>query len=156
MYNNDVIIVQIKKSRENSFVIWFMVFTPISTIFQLHRGGQFYWWRKPEYPEKTTDLSQFTDKLYHIMLYRVHLAWSEFKLTTLVVICTDCIDSCKSNYHTIKRTEFCLWTSLPKFPITKLIKFLNSFIKRAQKYQRLTTEVCNWYLSTQSEFEYHL
>ena len=43
-----------------------------------------------------------TDKLYHIMLYTS--PWWRFELTTSVVIGTDCIGSCKSNYYTITAT----------------------------------------------------
>jgi hypothetical protein len=48
--------------------------TALSSLFQLFGDGQFYWRRNPEHPEKTTDLSQVTDKFYNIMLHRIQLA----------------------------------------------------------------------------------
>jgi hypothetical protein len=44
------------------------------------------------------------------IVYRVHLAWAKFELTTLVVIGIDSIGNCKSNYHTITTTTT-LWKS---------------------------------------------
>ena len=56
-----------------ALAVWCLM--PLSTIFQLYRGGQFYW--KPEDPEKTTDPSQVTDKtLSHNV---VHLALIEIR-----------------------------------------------------------------------------
>ena len=49
-------------------MIWFWCLTPLSAIFQLYHGDQFKWWKKPEYPERTTDHGQATDKLYHLRL----------------------------------------------------------------------------------------
>jgi hypothetical protein len=86
--------------------------TPFLTIFQLYRGGQFYWWRKPGYLEKTTDLSPTAVKRYHIMLYQVDLAMNGVRTHNLTID-TDCTGSCKSNYHaiTITTTPFNYWRS---------------------------------------------
>ena len=42
--------------------------------------------------------------LSHNVVSKYTSPWMGFELTTLVVICTDCTGSCKSNYHTITTT----------------------------------------------------
>jgi hypothetical protein len=70
------------------FSLWCL--TPLSTVFQLYRGGQFYWWRKPEYPEKTTHVK---DHSLIMINNKMMIQWMKFfmkagKYITVIIVLT--------------------------------------------------------------------
>jgi hypothetical protein len=75
-------------------------------------------WRSVLLVEKTTDLLQVTDTLYHIMLYRVDFAMNRLRTLNFINDRHYWTGSCKSNYHTITTSSILYIINMSNYALT--------------------------------------
>lgn len=104
-----------------------------------YRGCQFLLMDKLEYPEKTINILQITDKVDHNSCIKYTSQWAGIKWPTLIVIGSDC--RCISYYPTIDARAspflFPIWESsksLHKLTLNQINNVLND---RAPDYLEL-------------------
>jgi hypothetical protein len=74
---------------------WFMVFnTTLNNISVILVVVSFYWWRKPEYPVKTTNLTQpMTNFITYCCIQYILLEWDSNTITLSPISCRFCMSS---------------------------------------------------------------
>jgi len=89
--------------------------------------------------------------LSHNNVYRILFPWAAFELTTFVVMGTDCIESCKSNYHTITTTApvklwinsgDLIWKKDWQIEVHSLLPLGYRWF--VEKYAFRTRQICYW------------
>ena len=115
-------------NRQISYAIFSVVGLGIwcSVIVQLYRGDRLYWRMKPEYPKRTTYLTQITDTFYHIMLHRVHLT----KLRTIsILISLYIVFKIIFSSHGVQFIYlFIYWCLTPTLSVFQLYRGMNKFL----------------------------